>query len=156
MKRYEAFLALKGFANAVDSLLEGKHVSDIKKMAKKFLGLMEGGYAGKAGTKPEDVDPEQLAMGEKVELEHTDNKKIARKIALDHLTEFPNYYTGLKEMEEKLKAGKMSKAIAASPSVQCPKCGGKNAYHKEQGEDCDGGQDEMVVYCPDCHRTTEQ
>ena len=102
---YEVLLALKGFSGAVESLMEGKHVSDIKRMAKRYLGLMEGGYAGKAGTTPEDVDPEQLAMGEKVELEHTDNKKIARKIALDHLTEFPNYYTGLKEMEEKLRAG---------------------------------------------------
>jgi predicted Zn-dependent protease len=48
----------------------------------------------------------QLEAGTEVEMEHTSNRDIARKIALDHLDEFENYYIALKEMEDKLKAEK--------------------------------------------------
>lgn len=48
----------------------------------------------------EDVDPEQLAMGIEIELEHTENRELAEKITLDHLDEDPIYYTKLKKMEE--------------------------------------------------------
>lgn len=51
-------------------------------------------------------DPEQLKMGIKMEMEHTDNPEIAEKIAKDHLAEMPDYYTHLVEMEEKAKAEK--------------------------------------------------
>ncbi|MDD5363605.1 MAG: hypothetical protein PHN88_15895 [Ignavibacteria bacterium] len=53
-----------------------------------------------------DYDPEQLKMGIKIEMEHTDNPKIAEKIAKDHLDEFKDYYTRLTEMERKAKAEK--------------------------------------------------
>lgn len=46
------------------------------------------------------VDPEQLRMGIKVEMEHTDNPQVAEKIARDHLMEIPDYYTRLIKMEE--------------------------------------------------------
>lgn len=42
----------------------------------------------------------EIEMGVKVELEHTDSKKIAKEIAMDHLTEIPDYYTRLKKMEK--------------------------------------------------------
>lgn len=45
-------------------------------------------------------DPSELKMGIEVEYEHTTNPLIARKIALDHLAEIPDYYTRLKRMEE--------------------------------------------------------
>lgn len=45
----------------------------------------------------------QLEMGKKFELEHTNDIKIAEKIALDHLKEIPDYYTRLKKMENKAK-----------------------------------------------------
>jgi hypothetical protein len=41
----------------------------------------------------------QLKMGIKVEMEHTDDPKLAREIAMDHLVEDPNYYAKLKKME---------------------------------------------------------
>ena len=41
----------------------------------------------------------QLDMGLKVEMEHTDNEKEAREIAMDHLWEDPSYYTKLKKAE---------------------------------------------------------
>lgn len=59
------------------------------------------GRADKTSFKPEDADPKELEMGIKVEMEHTDDPEIAKKIALDHLAEFTNYYTLLAEMEAK-------------------------------------------------------
>ena len=43
---------------------------------------------------------EQLAKGVKVELEHTSDKKLAEEIAMDHLTEDPDYYDKLAGIEE--------------------------------------------------------
>lgn len=41
-------------------------------------------------------NPVELAMGIKVEMEHTDDPKKAEKIAMDHLKENPSYYSQLK------------------------------------------------------------
>jgi hypothetical protein len=49
------------------------------------------------------VNDEQLAKGIKVEMEHTTNAEIAKKIALDHLAENPAYYDYLEEMEKEMK-----------------------------------------------------
>ena len=51
----------------------------------------------------------QIEMGMKVEMEHTNNKKKAREIAMDHLSEFPDYYTRLDSMEKKAKKSKEPK-----------------------------------------------
>lgn len=48
----------------------------------------------------EDVDPEELRMGIEVEMEHTNNQEVAKRIALDHLQEIENYYTLLMKMEK--------------------------------------------------------
>jgi hypothetical protein len=45
---------------------------------------------------PNQIHPQELRMGIKVELEHTDELDKAKKIALDHLAENPFYYTALK------------------------------------------------------------
>jgi len=50
--------------------------------------------------KAKDVDQDELKLGIKVEMEHTGNKMMAERIALDHLAEIENYYTLLKKMEE--------------------------------------------------------
>lgn len=44
----------------------------------------------------------QLSMGVRVEMEHTNNEKIAREIAIDHLMELPDYYSKLSKMESGL------------------------------------------------------
>jgi len=65
-----------------------------------ILGSVLG--TGKAKEKKiteKDVDSKELAMGIKVEMEHTKNKAIAKRIALDHLAELKDYYTRLKKME---------------------------------------------------------
>lgn len=41
----------------------------------------------------------QLKKGIEVELEHTNDKKLAREIAKDHLFELPDYYDRLDKME---------------------------------------------------------
>jgi len=53
--------------------------------------------------KEEEFDPKELRMGAEVELDHTDDKEEAKKIAMDHLREIPDYYTRLKKMEDQAK-----------------------------------------------------
>lgn len=49
-------------------------------------------------------NPKEIRIGTKIELEHTKSKRIAAKIAKDHLREFPKYYTlGLIPLEKKFK-----------------------------------------------------
>jgi hypothetical protein len=50
--------------------------------------------------KEDEVDPEQLEKGIEEEMEHTDDSETAKKIALDHLSETPDYYTRLSEAME--------------------------------------------------------
>jgi len=45
----------------------------------------------------------QLDIGEPIEHEHTQNHELAKKIALQHLDEIPDYYTRLKKMESEAK-----------------------------------------------------
>lgn len=45
----------------------------------------------------------QLDMGEPIEHEHTKDHKLATIIALQHLDEYPDYYTRLKKMESSAK-----------------------------------------------------
>jgi hypothetical protein len=46
------------------------------------------------------IDPNELKMGIKVEMEHTDDPVMAERISKDHLAEISDYYTRLKKMEE--------------------------------------------------------
>ena len=75
-------------------------------LAGSFIGFIYSGLFAKSNKGIQDIDPEQLRMGVSVELEHTDNELIARKIALDHLVEIPSYYTLLAKMESAAKGGK--------------------------------------------------
>ena len=43
-----------------------------------------------------DVDPRELQMGIRHELEHTDDPELASEIARDHLAEDPYYYSDMK------------------------------------------------------------
>jgi hypothetical protein len=63
-----------------------------------FRDKMHGGLADK--NKPLDFDKTQLAAGIKVEMEHTDDAKVAEEIAMDHLKEDPDYYKKLKKIEK--------------------------------------------------------
>jgi hypothetical protein len=70
------------------------HGIDIRNYKQKLKG---GRADGKQVT---DFDLDQLIMGIKVEQEHTTDKYTALEITMDHLREFPDYYTRLREMEE--------------------------------------------------------
>lgn len=56
--------------------------------------------ADKHGVSVEQIEA-QLEKGIKVETEHTTNVDSARKIALDHLAEVPDYYDKLEQAEAK-------------------------------------------------------
>lgn len=56
------------------------------------------------------INPKELKIGQKIEMEHTKNPFIAKRIASQHLCEYPNYYTkGLIPMEKKLASLNKSK-----------------------------------------------
>jgi len=57
------------------------------------------GLAAKAGKTPGDFDADQVEIGTKVEMEHTNDREKAKQIAMDHLTEDPEYYKKLRKME---------------------------------------------------------
>lgn len=58
----------------------------------------------------------QLEMGIKVELEHTNDEKKAKEIAMDHLSEDPNYYSKLKKIEAKEMTGGDSSGAFSAPA----------------------------------------
>lgn len=58
----------------------------------------------------------QLKRGIKIEMEHTNNPRKARRIAMDHLVEFPTYYrkkTGLPALEVSLEQQRLNRAKAS-------------------------------------------
>ncbi len=75
-----------------------KAEEEVYKLASKFVRFIKGGEWNKEGPVP--YDENELKMGIEVEYEHTPDKDVARKIALDHLTELKDYYTRLAKMEE--------------------------------------------------------
>jgi hypothetical protein len=96
---------------------------------KKILTLDQARAIGEQlGIRWNRFDVEQFRAGFGVELEHgtvdqrtnvtNDDPLVTGKIALAHLTEFPDYYTRLARMEEKAKgfwsSKKPKKAIAGN------------------------------------------
>jgi hypothetical protein len=67
---------------------------------------LSGGLAEEEDVESADVSLDELLRGIKVEMEHTEDPEAAKEIALDHLTEIPDYYTRLDEMEEEAEQGK--------------------------------------------------
>ncbi len=70
-------------------------------MARGFFDVLKSGIGDR--TPESALSRRQLALGQKAESEHTNDPRIAREIARDHLTEFPNYYDRLKSFEKRLK-----------------------------------------------------
>lgn len=67
-----------------------------------------------------DVINKQLEMGIKVEKEHTNDAKMAKEIALDHLNEKPNYYSKLKKYVEMTDMEYQSAGTGAKTLVDKP------------------------------------
>ena len=80
-------------------------------MADKSIEYIAGGKA--EGMTLEDIAKshgvdiklinDQISMGVKIEVEHSDDVNIQTEIAKDHLIESPFYYSYLEEMEEELE-----------------------------------------------------
>ena len=103
------------FKNYLQALLVGipkEGVSSIEQLM-KTAEKIEGGRAD--GKKPSDFDADQVAMGEKVEREHTNDPAMAREISTDHLQEIPDYYSRLKKMEESAPKRKEAQGIVTDP-----------------------------------------
>jgi len=83
-----------------------------KKFVKKQKDKLKGGLADKA--KDSEFDKKQLAMGIKIEMEHTTDSSLAREIAKDHLKEIPDYYTRLRKLEAKAEKEGVKKAESIS------------------------------------------
>jgi len=63
--------------------------------------LIPGGLADQKDIS--DFPKKLINQGRKVEMEHTNNPKVASEIAADHLTEDPNYYSKLASIEKNTK-----------------------------------------------------
>ncbi len=92
--------------NKVHAFAE-QHGIDPDKLETEIYGILSNIISFPKVTESE-VNPRELAMGNKVEMEHTSFPAIATRIALSHLAEFPDYYTRLKKMEEEAKKAKRS------------------------------------------------
>ena len=68
-------------------------------MTDRMNRFLTEGRAAHENFTQHDADPEQLRRGIDVESEHTKDPEVAKKIALDHLAEFKNYYSLLDAME---------------------------------------------------------
>ena len=87
-------------------------------------------HGGKGDNKPDDdFDAADLAEGIKVEREHTDDPQVAKEIAKDHLSEFPDYYKRLGRMERRMKRMKERLGKAEGrPKLTLRKGGGADMY----------------------------
>jgi len=75
---------------------------DPSELEEEIYSLLQSFFSKGKYMSSEDIIPDdkELEMGDSVELEHTDNPVIARKISLDHLAEMGDYYTRLAQMEK--------------------------------------------------------
>lgn len=62
---------------------------------------LPNGIAKKRRARPEDFDPDQLAIGIGIEMEHTGRPEIAMEIAMAHLLERRDYYARLERYVER-------------------------------------------------------
>jgi hypothetical protein len=82
------------------------------KCAAEHKDKIPGGKADKAS--PKDFPKDQMSMGQKVEMEHTNDPTLSREIASDHLEEFRDYYTRLKQMEQEAEKAKEKSAASSA------------------------------------------
>ena len=85
------------------------------KLATIASEILRSGKMNESGFDISQVDPEQLSMGTDIEKEHTPNDAIAKKIALDHLAEIPDYYARLAQMEEQFQSESNAAAVPMPP-----------------------------------------
>lgn len=102
---------------------------------------LEGGMADDSSLS--DFCPKQLALGLEVEMEHTDDPKVALEIAMDHLTELPDYYTRLNDMEADAEINGAGSTDPMNPSGCLPQ-----SVLPPMGDDDSEETDELLGYKP--------
>ena len=80
----------------------------IEKLLEEIKETVRGGLsdthtpetiAKKHGVSVKEIEA-QIEIGKKIEMEHTNDSEEARRVAMDHLVELPDYYTRLVKMEK--------------------------------------------------------
>jgi hypothetical protein len=74
--------------------------ADKRKEQQKRQNPLKLHFSGEDERPDSKYHPGELTLGIQVEMEHTDDLSIAKKIAKDHLDEIPNYYSLLVLMEK--------------------------------------------------------
>jgi len=70
---------------------EEQEINHVEREREEQGEKLQGGLGDEATT--QQFDQEQVLMGLKVEMEHSDDPTVALEIVLDHLSEDPEYYT---------------------------------------------------------------
>jgi len=103
---------------------EGLNVHQVEtaiyKLATKMVKFLTGGRAMDKGVTPKSVDKGELKMGIAVEKEHTPDDETAERIAIDHLSELPDYYTRLKKMESESEGEPKDEPAEETPDEEIP------------------------------------
>jgi hypothetical protein len=107
---------------APDSTATGQHAKragDVakfkKEVSEKVKDKLEGGEADHISDS--NFDPKELKMGIEEEMEHTNDKKIAKEIAKDHLIEDPKYYSRMKLYDESVDPQTVNKYAQAKQKM---------------------------------------
>jgi len=117
-----------------DRTQKSRNDDDGRGLISKFVDYLKNQGEYKIGDK---VDEDELQRGIKVEMEHTDSRKIAKQIALDHLKESPTYYRDLSKMEAnergKRKGAKerQKSRVLSATQILLEKAAHKLAYRTE-------------------------
>jgi hypothetical protein len=77
----------------------------LKSFSDSYIDILSNGKFGESNISIDSFDKNQIEKGIKVEFEHTKNRLTAKKITLDHLTEFfpLPYYDYLDDAEKKMR-----------------------------------------------------
>ena len=90
--------AIALWKGAEDSRPNRSIVGNTERIVLQKADRIPGGLA--QGRPDSDFDPKALAEGVRVEMEHTTDRRIAKEIAKDHLTEDRHYYRKLATIEK--------------------------------------------------------
>ena len=121
------------YEQILDGLAKGKTINDITK---------------KHNVSIEHINS-QLKKGVKIEHEHTKDTNTAKKIAMDHLFEDPDYYTKLSKLVEKsihdpVRPGILKRQIKGT--VTCSKARALKAKQKNKGNNTAKGAQRFINY----------
>lgn len=92
----------------------GPDINNLEVLIAKAAFGLEGGRS--QGHTPEEFDQREIMLGLEMEKEHTDDPDVAMGLVMDHLIEFPDYYSKLKGFEASLVKKDAATANDAEPA----------------------------------------